>query len=62
MTGTVYLAAALLLGLGFLYFGVQRCRDRTHTRARQLLLASVIYMPLLFAFLVFDSPRFSLFS
>lgn len=60
MAGKVYFVAALLLGLAFLYFGVQIWRERTHQGARKLLLASVIYMPVLFAFLVFDSPRFPL--
>lgn len=60
MAGQVYFAAALLLGVTFLYFGFQIWRERTHHSARRLLLASVIYMPLLFAFLVFDSPRFPL--
>jgi heme o synthase len=60
MAGKVYFAAALLLGVAFLYFGIQLCKERTFVRARRLLLASVIYMPLLFAFLVFDNPRFTL--
>ena len=60
MAGKVYFAAALLLGMAFLYFGVQICMEQTHLRARRLLLASVIYIPLLFAFLVFDNPRFTL--
>ncbi len=58
MAGKVYFAAALVLGIAFLYFGVQICRERTYAKARRLLLASVIYMPLLFAFLVFDNPKF----
>lgn len=58
MAGKVYFAAALLLSGAFLYFGIQICRERTYASARRLLLASVIYMPLLFAFLIFDSPRF----
>ena len=60
MAGKVYFGAALVLGLAFLYFGVRLCKEHTHERARRLLLASVIYMPLLFAFLVFDNPRFTL--
>jgi heme o synthase len=60
MAGKIYFVAALLLGLAFLYFGVQIWRERSHQGARRLLLASVIYMPLLFAFLVIDSPRFPL--
>jgi protoheme IX farnesyltransferase len=61
MAGKVYFVAALLLGLAFLYFGVQIWRERSQQGARRLLLASVIYMPVLFAFLVIDSPRFPLF-
>jgi protoheme IX farnesyltransferase len=60
MAGRVYLVAAFVLDLAFLYFGVQMSRDRTRQRARRLLLASVVYVPLLFAFLVFDNPRFPL--
>ena len=58
MTGRLYFAGAFILGLGLLYFGIQVCKEYTFKRARQLLLASVIYMPLLFALLVFDNPRF----
>jgi protoheme IX farnesyltransferase len=60
MAGEIYFAAAIVLGAAFLYFGIRMSRERTHARARQLLLASVIYMPLLFAFLVFDNPKFRL--
>jgi heme o synthase len=60
MAGKVYLVAALVLDLALLYFGVQLARERSRQRARSLLLASVIYIPVLFAFLVFDSPRFML--
>jgi heme o synthase len=60
MAGRVYFLAALILGAAFLWFGTKIYRERTHAAARQLLLASVIYMPLLFAFLVFDNPKYSL--
>lgn len=60
MTGSVYFGAALALDLAFLYFGVRMAKGRGREHARRLLLASVIYVPLLFAFLVFDSPRFAL--
>jgi protoheme IX farnesyltransferase len=59
MAGNVYLVAAILLNLAFLYFGVQMSRQHDRPRARKLLLASVIYVPLLFAFLVVDNPRFT---
>jgi len=57
MTGNVYLIAALVLDLGLLYCGVRLARERSRQSARNLLLASVLYIPVLFAFLVFDSPR-----
>jgi protoheme IX farnesyltransferase len=60
MAGKVYLVAAFVLDLAFLYFGLRLSRHRSVQRARTLLLASVIYIPLLFAFLVFDNPRFYL--
>ena len=60
MAGNVYLSAALLLDLGLLYFGARLARERSRQSARRLLLASVLYIPVLFAFLVFDSPRFML--
>ena len=58
MAGRLYFFGALLLGMGLLYFACKICKEYTFERARQLLLASVIYMPLLFALLVFDNPRF----
>ena len=54
MEGMVYFVAALALDLAFLYFGYRMSRDRNRARARTLLLSSVIYLPVLFAFLVFD--------
>lgn len=59
MAGKIYFAAAIVLNLAFLYFGVQMSREHSQPRARKLLLASVIYVPILFAFLVIDNPRFT---
>jgi protoheme IX farnesyltransferase len=60
MAGNIYFVTALILDLAFLFFGFQLCVRRTVERARMLLLASVIYVPILFAVLVFDNPRFYL--
>lgn len=57
MTGNVYLIAALLLDLALLFFGVRLALERSRQSARRLLLASVLYIPVLFAFLVFDNSR-----
>ena len=57
MAGTVYLAGAMILGVGFLFCAVQFSRQLTLPRARQLFLASIIYLPLLLALMVFDKVR-----
>lgn len=57
MAGAVYFVAAIILNAGFFYFGVKMAREHNRKRARNLLLASVIYVPILFAVLVVDNPR-----
>lgn len=56
MTGRIYLAGALLLGLCFLYSGVRVAFERTVLRARHVLLASVIYLPLIYGLMLLDRP------
>jgi protoheme IX farnesyltransferase len=56
MTGGLYLAGAVLLGLLFLSTGVRVMLDRSIARARGVLLASVIYLPLLFGLMLLDRP------
>ena len=55
MTGPWYLAAALVLGALFLRAAVRVARERTLPNARRVLLASVMYLPLLYLALVLDS-------
>lgn len=54
MTGRLYLIGALLLGFGFLYSGLRAAAERTLVKARGVLVASVVYLPLLYALMVFD--------
>jgi heme o synthase len=55
MTGALYFAGALLLGLGFGIAAIRAATgQRTNTRARQLLFASIIYLPVLLALLAID--------
>jgi heme o synthase len=56
MSGRLYLVGAVALGLAFLYTGVRVAFDRTALRARQVLLASVIYLPLLYGLMLLDRP------
>jgi protoheme IX farnesyltransferase len=56
MSGRIYLVGALLLGLWFLYSGVRVASERTLSRARGVLLTSVLYLPLIYGLMLFDRP------
>jgi heme o synthase len=56
MAGDVYLYGAIALGLAFLYYGLRIRWDRTRQQARHVLLASVVYLPVLFSLMLFDRP------
>ncbi len=52
--GAVYLVGAGICGLLFLYCGVRWATARTNALARQLLMASIVYLPLVFSLLMLD--------
>jgi protoheme IX farnesyltransferase len=54
LAGSVYLVSAAVLGVGFLYYSARAALARTTWQARQLLLASVIYLPILFGMMVLN--------
>ena len=54
MAGTLYFWGALLLGVTFLGFAARAALRPSNLHAKHLLHASVIYLPLLFALLMFD--------
>lgn len=54
MTGNVYLIGAAVIGLLFLYAGLRISFDRTRQQARRVLLASVVYLPVLYGLMLFD--------
>jgi len=56
MSGKIYLVGALILGGWFLYTGVRVAFDRTNVRARRVLLASIIYLPMIYGLMIFDRP------
>jgi protoheme IX farnesyltransferase len=56
MSGRLYLAGALLLGLWFLYSGVRVALERTIFRARNVLVTSVLYLPLIYGLMLIDRP------
>jgi heme o synthase len=56
MSGRIYLAGAVLLGLLFLYSSLRAAFSMSRQQARRLLLASVLYLPLLFILMVLNRP------
>ncbi|PYN48848.1 MAG: protoheme IX farnesyltransferase [Candidatus Rokuibacteriota bacterium] len=53
-TGPIYLAGALVLGLAFSAVGVEQALVPSPRAARHVLLASLIYLPLLLGLMAFD--------
>lgn len=56
MSGAIYLAGALALGLWFLWSGIRVALERTRPRARGVLMASVLYLPLIYGLMLIDRP------
>ena len=54
VSGLIYLIGAGLLGVWFLWASVSAARAKSTEKARALLLVSVLYLPLLFALMVFN--------
>lgn len=54
LTGTVYFVGALVLGIVFLISGVRVAVQKSTRCARQLLHASIIYLPILFTLIFID--------
>ena len=54
ISGPIFLAGAVILGVLFLAASIQAARAKTNEMAKRLLLASVIYLPLLFILMVAD--------
>ena len=62
MSGKLYFAGAIIMGIGLCYFGARLATlglplnaPRSKQRARQLLQATVIYLPLLFALMMLNT-------
>jgi protoheme IX farnesyltransferase len=54
MSGIYYLAGASILGIWFLWTSIQTARFKTVEKSRRLLLVSVLYLPIIFALMVFN--------
>ncbi len=54
LAGPVFLMGASILGVGFLWASIQAAHAKSNEKAKRLLMASVIYLPLLFLLMVAD--------
>ena len=52
--GWIYFTGALLGGCGFLYFGIRLRMTKSNVDARRMFFASLLYLPVLLAFIVID--------
>jgi protoheme IX farnesyltransferase len=56
-SGILYFAGALVLAGVFLYYSADFALQRSVASARRLLLASIVYLPVLFALLALDKKQ-----
>ncbi len=54
LAGSIYLAGALVMGLGYLALGIRFALSRTNLTARRLFFGSIVYLPAILALLVAD--------
>jgi heme o synthase len=54
MAGPIYFTVSLVLGAGFLWYAVALARTQSTPAARRLLLASLVYLPVLLAAMALD--------
>lgn len=54
ISGAIYFYGAIIFGVAFLYYSICAAISKSRQQARRLLLASVIYLPLLFALMVLN--------
>jgi heme o synthase len=57
VSGVVYFFGALLMGMAFLWCAIQFSRELSRARAKQLFLASILYLPLIFGLMALDKIR-----
>ncbi|MGH9406826.1 MAG: heme o synthase [Terriglobia bacterium] len=55
--GRLYLGGAIVLGVAFLYCGARLAFSKSNLLARRVVLASVIYLPLLYALMIVNRTR-----
>jgi len=59
LTGPAYFLIALLLGVGFLWTAIGLARARSAAAARRVLVASLVYLPVLLTVMALDKLPFA---
>jgi protoheme IX farnesyltransferase len=54
LSGMIYICGAVMLGAWLLYHSIQAAMRRSQRQAQRLLLASVVYLPVLLGLMVLD--------
>jgi protoheme IX farnesyltransferase len=54
MTGEIYFAGALVLGIAFLWMAIRFARSRSVSDARRLFFASIVYLPVLWIVMILN--------
>ncbi len=54
MAGWIYLVGTSVSGIWFLTASIEAARAKTVEKARKLLFVSILYLPIVFALMVFD--------
>jgi heme o synthase len=57
LEGIAYFLGTLVLGLGFLFYGARLALHRSNSLARRVVLASVVYLPLVYALAIIDRMK-----
>ncbi len=52
--GMIFLISSLILGVGFLYYGIKFLKEREKSTAKKLMFASIFYLPLVWIFILID--------
>jgi protoheme IX farnesyltransferase len=55
VSGLIYLVSALICGLAFLGFGIRLFQQRTRAAARNLFIASLVYLPVILTVMLLDT-------
>lgn len=54
ISGMLFLIGSVLAALGFVWYAIKHLRERTTVSAKKLMFASLLYLPIVWCFVIFD--------